>query len=376
MYPVSQRFLDAVRHPPAIYTRVEVWLGEARVDGYGDDGLPVYGGQVQVDGTKQVRRTLAGVTVDATDDMWALLSPVGTELRAFRGFTYLNGERDVVPLGRFVIPNLAETYGGDWDGRIGSAPDRMALVQRARFTTPRSFPVGFPIWLVISTLLEEVLGPVTNLSTSQAPLPSPVLYERDRGKAVDELAASIGAEVFAAPDGTPTIRDVPQLADLPVWAVDPGDDGVLYMATRERSYERTYSGVEASPAQIDGTLPFAPVTVWDTDPTSPTYYLGPFGRVPYFFTSPLLGNEGQALDAASARLQQVKAVRAQLAVDAECNPALADGDTIAVTLPARQRDRPPVVERHLISALTVPLTVDGVQRIDTRSAAPDVEDSA
>lgn len=375
MYPVAPRFLAAIRNPPTIITRVEVWLGGVRVDTYGDAGIPIYGGQVDVDPSKQVRRALTNIKVDATDEMWNLLSPVGTELRAYRGFRYLNGETDMVPLGRFVVPNLSQTYGGDWSGRVGSAPDRMFKVQQARFTSPRSFPVGMSIRTIIATLVGEVLGDVTNLASSMALTASPMLFDRDRGKAIGELAASIGADVFCAPDGTPTIRDIPQLANVGVWSIDTGDAGILYTAERERNYERTYSGVTVNPSQVDGAAPFDPVTVWDEDPLSPTYHLGPFGKVPFFYSSSLLANGAQARSAAFSLLPRVTAIRAQLSIEAECNPALADGDTITVVLPPRQRGGTSVTERHLVGPFTVPATPDGLQHIDTLSAVADVEES-
>lgn len=355
---------------------MEVWRGGVRVDGYGDDGLPIYGGEVDVDATKQVRRTLTNVSVDATDAMWDLLSPVGTQLRVFRGFRYLNSEIEAVPVGQFVLPGLSETYGGNWSGQIGTASDLMSLVQRARFATPRAIPPGQRISGVIAGLIGEVLPNVTNLSTSQAVTGSGLLYPRDRGGAIGELSASIGADVFIAPDGTPTIRDTPQLSATSVWTVDAGDTGILYEAGRERTYDRTYSGVQAIPSQINGAPPFDPVTVWDEDPLSPTYHLGPFGEALYFFESPLFGDQSQAFAAATSLLPKVTAVRAQMSLTAECNPALADGDTITVALPPRQRGGSSITERHLVSTLTIPLTPDGTQKIDTASAVADVPDSA
>lgn len=355
--------------------RVEVWRGGVRVDGYGVEGIPVYGGEVDVDPGKQTRRILSGLKVDATDDMWDLLSPVATELRVFRGFRYSNGESELVPVGQFVVPNLSETYGGDWSGQVGTASDRMSLVQRARFPLPRVMPLGMRIADAIGVLIGEVLGPVTVLATSAAVIGPGVVYERDRGKAVSEMAASIGADVYCAPDGTPMVVDKPQLADTSVWTVDAGANGVLYQASRERSYDRVYSGVVAVPTQIDGAAPFDPVVVWDEDPNSPTYHLGPFGKVPYFFTSPLFENADQAWVAASTLLPQVTAMRSQMSLDAECNPALEGRDTITAALPRRQRGQTTTTERHLVGPFNVPLTADGTQRIDTLSAQPDVEDT-
>jgi hypothetical protein len=365
--------LSAIRNPPAIYTRVEVWRFGIRVDTYGDAGLPIYGGQVDVDPTKQVRRVLTGLKTDATDETWALLSPTGTEIRVFRGFKYLNGEVEAIPVGWFVVPDIEEEYGGDWSGQIGASDDRMSLVQRARFVTPRAIPAQGIISEVAQALLAEVLGEVTNLASSLALVTSPLLFERDRAAAVKTLLDSIGAEAIIAPDGTPIIRDIPTLEEEAVWTVDAGNNGVLYSATRSRSYRRTYSGVVAAGSQIDGSTPFDPVAQWDDDPLSPTYRYGPFGQVPYFFTSPLLATSEQARVAALALLPRVTAARAQMSLSAECNPALADGDTILVRLPKRQRGQQLIVERHMVGPFTVPLTTDGVQTIETASAV--VEDS-
>lgn len=363
-----------MRNPHTIYTRVEVWRGGVRVDTYGDDGLPVYGGEVQVDGGRQIRRTLNGVRVDATDDTWDLLSPVGTELRVYRGFRYSNGESEVVPVGRFVLDELAETYGGDWNGTVSAAPDLMVRVQRARFTAPRHFSGPLRIADVLALLMSEVLGPVTNTASSYAQITAGATYERDRAKAVVDLATSIAADAYVTPDGAPMVADVRQIGD-PVWTVDAGTVGVLYTANRQRSTQRTYSAVVAAPGQIDGAPPFPPQVAYDTDPDSPTYYLGPLEVVPYFMTSELFTTPEQAMLAAITRLPHVTAARAQLDLTAECNPALDVGDTILVNLPRRLRGQTAVTERHLVVSLTVPLAPDGIQSITTRSSVADVEDS-
>ena len=70
-----------------------------------------------------------------------------------------------------------------------------------------------------------------------------------------------------------------------------------------------------SSSNTDGTAPFAPQTVADTDPDSPTYVGGPMGRVPYFHTSPLIRTEAQALATGRTILNRVKSHAADLNVD-------------------------------------------------------------
>lgn len=352
-----------------------MWRGGARVDNYGPDGLPFYRGGIHVDATRLTRRTLTGLRVDATDDNWDLLSPVGTQLRCWRGFRYGPGRSELVPVGWFTLDQLSETYGDDWDGTIDTAPDLMAKVQRARFLRPRTFPAGTLIRVVISTLLSEVLGAVDVTATSGAVLTSPAVYERDRIDTIEKACASIGATAWIGPNGTPHLANIPKLG-APVWTVDAGDDGVLYRATRQRATDEVYSAVVASGAQVDGSPPFKPQIAYDTDPTSPTYYLGPFGSVPYYMTSEFFTSAPQAMAAAAARLPMVTAPRAQMSLDAECNPALEGFDTIAVALPRRLRGQAAVTERQMVRTFTVPLTPDGTQSMTTASSSVDVAGSA
>lgn len=369
MYPRSARFDALVRNGGATSRRVEVWRGGTRIDNFGDNGIPVYGGEVAVDGSKLTRRILSGLRVDATDAMWDLLSPPGTRLHVHRGVG-----AELLPVGRFIVDDLTETYGGDWDGQVGAAPDLMVLVQRARFPAPREFSEGTSVLFALRTLVEEVLGPATVLATSRAVLSGPKTFERDRDKAVLELAQAAAADVFCAPDGTPMIVDTPQLGTS-VWTVNPGDGGVLYSGTRGRSLRTSYSAVSASNNGVGGDAPYPPQVVYDDDPRSPTYYLGPFGLNTYFIASDLLATPEQALLAAKARLPLVTAARATLDVTAECHPGLDANDTITVVLPPRFGGQQQVVERHLIGSVTVPLG-DGTQSITTKSAVADVEDSA
>lgn len=372
MYSVSDQFLAAIRNPPAILVRVEVWRGGVRVDTYGDAGIPIYGGGVQVDGTKQTQRTLTGLQVDATDEMWDLLSSPGTELHCYRGFRYGPSSSELVPVGRFMLESLTETYGGDWGGTIDTAPDFMDKVNRARFPQPRTFAAGTQIKTMISTLLSEILGTVTVTATSTATLPSTAVLEQDRLGEIASATQSIGAIVYVDPNGQPVLADAPTIAATAVWDIDPGDGGVLYAASRRRSTEDVFSAVSASPSNADGTAPFAPQVAYDNNPDSPTYYLGPFGLVTDYLTSDKFQNAAQALAAAQARLPLVTANRAEFDLTAECNPALAAWDTVAVHLPRRLRGQTATTERHLAASFTVPLTPDGIQSMSTRSSVADL----
>ncbi len=366
MHTVSSAFLDALRHPHAAVSVVEAWRGGKRVA----SNLPVEGGEVTVDAGSKVRRSLS-VTLAAEPGLWDKLSPVGTELAVHRGIRFPNGQVELIPLGVFVID--VQKMGYAPNGRLAlTAPDRWVRVQRARFERPSASVRGARTRDEMSRLVGAAVPgvPRTATATSRTRLP-PVVWERDRDKAVEDMGRSIGAEALFDGHGHAVIRDVSTLAQPSKWLVDASATGVLLGADRERNRQRTYNVVVVSSERTDGRPPFPPQVVADTDRKSPTYVGGPFGRVPYFYTSPLLTTAEQAQAAGRSILDRVRGLAAQLTLESVVNPSLDAGDVLDVLLPPERRGLARPVERHIIDRLTVPLTPDGSQTILTRSSRPD-----
>ncbi len=376
MEAVTAEFLKALRLPHTIAVRVDAY----RRDVNGNNALiardlPVDSGEVTVDGTAPIRRMLS-CSLLPERGLWDTLAPVGTQLHVWRGIRYPAGNVELVRLGRFVIDAQNMSYGPD--GRVQiTAPDRWAYIQRARFETPRKLTAGR---LMTQEIAEFVAGPIPNMSvetmrieaTSQMMTPRGIVYERDRTEAIEDLTRSIGAEAFIAPDGVGVIRDVPELSDKPVWLVDASASGVLISADRERNRQKTRNVVVVTSSKADGSQPFPPEIVADTDPSSPTRVDGPFGRVPHFYASPVFRTPLSMRFAGKKILARLTGLAAQVNLENVVNPALDAGDVIDVLLPASAATNGKRrVERHLIDSLTVPLSVSGTQRIETRSTRPD-----
>lgn len=380
MYAVSAKYLDAIRFPHRITTRLEAWRGGERIDEarYGSDGLPLEEsspGAVTVDTSPGVRRTLS-TTLAPDAGLEELLAPVGTELRPWSVLRYPDGSAEEVPLGRFPILGQA--------GELGAGPlkldasDLFATIQRARFMRPRASTPGQPITDVIVALVREVLGaswPVAVTATSTAVVGA-LVWDRDRAKTINELAASIGADVAFSATGVLVVRDVPNPATTrPVWTVATGAGGVIVGGRRSRSRRKTYNVVVATPKLVDGSPLFDPVEVWDNNPSSATYagpdpfgrpdLAGPMGVVPYFLSSELLRSAAQARQAAETRLARVIGLEQQLGLRASPNMALDGFDVVDVVLVGDS------VTRHVIDRATLPLGVDEDQALDTRSTRPD-----
>src|SRR5690606_3912663 len=146
--------------------------------------------------------------------------------------------------------------------------------------------------------------------------------------------------------------------EQPVWDVTHGRDGVLVSMARELSRDGVYNAVGARGEGADTEVPIQAVVV-DSDPRSPTYWHGPFGKVPRFYSSPLITDVAQAASAAASLLRKSLGLPYGVSFGTIVNPALEPFDPIRVTYPGR-------VERHIVETLTIPLTAGAAMTGTTR----------
>lgn len=360
MYPVSTTFAAALRSSHAVAVRVDAYYdGDPLLE-----DIEILGGSVNVGSGDGVRRTLDLTIADR--GLWSTLDVVGIELHPSRGVRYPDGTVELVPLGIFQLDATGMRMAPGGGISVRSAPDRWAMVQRAQFESPAASVRTNTIPAeAVRLVLAAVPAASSSVLTTDTTVVGALVWDRDRAAAANDLVGSIGAEAFFDVAGDVVVQDVPLLSQSPVWTVDASPSGVMLDGDLGRDRSRTYNVVVASMAAIDGRTPFAPQVAADTDPTSRTYVSGPFGRVPYFYSSPLFRSTGQALAAAQARLLQLKAVNAQLSLTAVVNPALDKGDVITVLTPDG------INELHMIDSVTIPLDVGGTQQITTKSGWPD-----
>lgn len=371
MQPVSANFLAALRGPHTISVRVDAWrlnpttLKPELITG----DLRVLSGEVtaEASGTASPRRSLT-MELEATQGLWDTLSPAGTYLTVSRGVRFVDGTIERVALGKFDLDEMTLDHGPSGGISI-TAPDFWVRISRARFETPRVTGTGSGLDAAVSLATEATRTNVGANLGDRSITARRAVWETDREQAITELARNAGAWVYCDVNGDVATRKVPGLDQVPVWTVDASESGVLLSADRSRSRQRTYNVVVVSPSDTDGTTPFAPVVVADTDPTSPTY-VGTFGRVPFFFSNALSVSPFLATTIGQALLRDLTGLAAQLDLSSVVNAALEPGDVIDVLLPARAGDTR-VVERHLIDRVTIPLTSEGTQSISTRSTRPE-----
>ncbi len=363
MWPVSSLWAPALTGSHQIALTVEVWRGGVRLATTADNSFQVSGGSVSATARNRVRRT-ATITVpesyypgSASD----LLTPYGTELRIWRGINY-GSATETPPVFRGRIDTVDDRARYDGLAEIACS-DPGADLNDARFETPRAALAGISTTAEITGLLVETGATVLNETSRDGTIGPGLSWDRDRGQAVDDLATSIGVDVWAGPDGTWHITSPPTLDQPAVWTLTDGANGTVVSDQRTVSRRGVYSTVVVVLERADGSTP-SQVVVADTDPTSPTYVGGPFGRVPRFYRSPLIANNTQALLAGQALLQRSTGLTRTRQITCVPNPALEVGDRIDISVGGQ-------LEQHLVDSFELPLGVDNpAMTIVTRLAKP------
>lgn len=298
------------------------------------------GGRIEITGGTGQRRALSARVRAELDE--AVVDPWAVEWRV----EYLiasGGQQWWEPVGVFVLTTTRQ----DGDGFVAvTGGDRWVRVADARFVRPVSTSGDSVAALV--ELLTDADSRIT-VDTTRAPAGThrTSLWERDRDKAVQDLARSIGAQVGFDREGVAVIEPIPSLADTVVWTIGAGAGGVKVAARPGFSTRSTYNAgvvVGAGP----GDTPVYGVA-YDDAAGSRTRYGGPAGKRPRFLESTLITTQSQA-DAAALGLRDRSLVIARDAeVDAVIHPGLDAGSVVDVEV------RRGVWERHLVASYPLPI---------------------
>lgn len=361
MLPVSALFLSALRGSHAIVSRARVITpGATGADPPGTD-LAVIEGSVTLDGTADVRGSLdlvvAGNWPYATTV--ADLVPYGTELAVSRGLVYGNGNIERAPLGIFRVVAVEQ------DNVLGgmlriTAQDRMSGIVEARLEGPVQYPVGTinTYGEILSDLVLAVYPAAViewdDIAVRDSSAGRQAVAEEDRFGYLNEMVQALGKIWYWDYRGVLVVKTPPP-PTVPVWEVGPGANGVLVSAARTRTREGVYNAVVATGEALDDKPPVRAV-VRDLDTTSITWYEGPFGKVPRFYSSSFITTVDQAAQAAAALLTQSTGLPYSVEFGAVPNPALEPFDVVRLTYPTVPGAGTVVGwEDHVLESITIPL---------------------
>ena len=362
MYPVSDRFLARLAESHTPVTRVQLF----RTDGSVID-IDHTGGSVSVDRSQAIRRSCTVTCADIaliprtpTDQ----LAVYGARLRIARGVEYGDGTQELVPLGVFRLDSV--------DGDVTDGPVNLqgkaieTIVADDKFTIP--YTATGTVVGAVKALIQRSIPDADVLSLiTDTPIGSRAFdVEADPWAGAQEIAAVAGAEVYTNADGVFVIAALPDLlAATPVWAVEAVEGGVYVSGSRAMTSDAVNNGVVARGENTSDNAPPVSFLATDDDPNSPTYWGGPYGRRPMFYSSSTLVTTDACAQAAKLQLAKAKAPNASGDLSSLPNPALEPGDVLRVAHPDGVR------ELHQVASFSVPLDTGGDFPITTISAKED-----
>jgi hypothetical protein len=227
----------------------------------------------------------------------------------------------------------AHAAGSDGDVTVACV-SRAVELTRARFETPMSARPGALIRDEIQRLVQDV-DPAWSVDVSVARpdrVPDSLLWEEDRSGAVDELATSLNCILM--PNRVGGFILVPsRFAEganvTPVATLRDGENGVLVKIDSVKSRRDIANSVTVVVERTDGTSPIR-ITVRDTNPASPTFWGGVFGKqnVVLKLDSPSSTLEASVI--ASRVLRQSLAVARTWRITLPHYPVLDPGDVIVI----------------------------------------------
>lgn len=362
MYPVSGRFLARLAESHRVVWDIKLFRTDGEVV-----AIEHTGGSVSVDRSRPVHRTC---TVTSADVSLIPTTPAeqfanyGATLRIARGVEYGDGTTELVPLGVFRLEDVTGDPVHGPATLTGSSLE--AVVSDDKFTAP--FQASGTVVSAISETIRRTL-PTADIANTIVDVPIGWRIwdtEADPWTAVQEVAAVAGAEVYATPDGGFVITVLADpLATAPVWSVEAGEGGVYISGVRGMSSKGVYNGVLARGESTGADVPPCSYLATDSDPGSPTYWGGPFGRRPRFYSSSTLLDTSACQAAALVLLRSAKAPNSVGDFSSLPNPALEAGDVLRVVHPDGTK------ELHQVAAFTVPLDPSGDFPISTISAKED-----
>lgn len=342
MYPVSDRFLDAIRRGATPVTRVDI-LFPGRGVIYSD--LPVSGGGLNISRKNIYRGSGSLVIPDPTlapvlnED--SPLNPYGYELLIKCGFVYHN-TTEFIPMGIYPIEDAQVE---EDDVTTITFFDRAKSVERSDFIAPRDYSGWFAHFALEDVIMyaapfypgpnvEWAMTIHPDLEGNDPPLPGGTVLDGGRWQFVEEICQACGAEAYFDRNGNAQIDPIPGVSPSTplsevVWEVDAGENGVLINSQRKVTRTDVFNAVVVVGAgNSGGAPPFGFAT--DNDPSSRTYYEGPFGKSVKRISNSLLTQEADCIIAARAELKNLTGLQRNIEFQSLRNPALDPGDIILI----------------------------------------------
>lgn len=353
------------------FVRIEVWSGlgvpldtliPAQRDGEPEGGLVFFNGTMSATLNSRVTRQLQfSVPLDMYPfEPTDLLSPFGNEIRAYRGVRLGDGSETYT--WQVFRGRIRNAHAYSTGNVVISCTDRAADVVDNQFVTPQNSQTSNTISQEFTRLVLDAVPDATfGASDSFTGPVQPLSWALDRAAALDEMAKSAAAIWYSLANGDFVIRRYPwtQPGAVPVVALTDGTGGTVQYWEAMRDRNDIFNVVTVTGERLTGQPPVY-ATAADTNPASPTYVDGGFGVRSLLERLQTPSTPGGAAGAAQQRL--AVSIAPIEAFYLRCIPdaALELGDVITLNIEGRELTQ-------VVSALSMPMTVEGDMFVSTRS---------
>lgn len=342
MREVSDLFKAAVLGSNSPVVTADVWLGGDVIRA----NIPIAGGQVEFDSTRDVEGRLSIVLVDAVSEGSALsqvIHAIGMRVNVRAGFD-LAGNTETVSMGWYDINSVDTVSAWSWfDWREDAikttdvvtieALDLSSVVVGSPFLRPQQPTAGADAWATIADLCTGIVS-VLDPGFPSMTIPASIVFEWDRFAAIKQIAALWGAvKPVMTPEGQLTLAYISDAGDV----ID--DFGVrINIASWQDSSNSAdlHNGVTFIGQTPDGQE----IVGVATEQSGLAAWGGNFGYRPLREgPNSLMTTQAMVDQAAQTRLQtEIRSRAVTQTVDALWNPAVEVRDQPHLILPDREVD--------------------------------------
>jgi hypothetical protein len=213
--------------------------------------------------------------------------------------------------------------------------DLSGSIKRNVWAMPYTVPAGLNYGAAAQAMVVNRLPDQTAFAISTTTRVTPLLvYGMQQGgdpwQDIQDLATAIGYEAFFDAKGVFVFRPVPDpsVGDA-VWEFDEDNIPLVAEATRELSNEQTFNHVIVAGQATSSSNPVT-AEAFDSNPSSPTYILGPYGEVTERLTLSTITTQDQAQAAANALLLNSLGGADTVTIECVPQPALEPGDIVKI----------------------------------------------
>ena len=365
MQPHSSTYTTVLPTPHKRAVRIEITDidGNPRAVLSNRDEHEVIDGDVTATMTNRVTRS---ATFTLADEWYPrlptdALAPEAAVAHISAGIRYGDGSEELFPIFTGRIFDVTRDPNGDvrFD-----CEDLAQDVIGFRFEQPRVSQRPGIIQEIQELILEALPQATFGTHTVVDGVTPRLVWDEDRGQALDDLAEALGGRWFALGNGDFVVRPFTYAPGPVVRQYFDGPGGLLSTATVSRTRSGVANSVTVVSERADGTAPVR-VPARDTATGSPTQFGGRFGRVSQVIKvqTPLTTAQAQVM--ARTQLRAATALTEQWSATlGYADHALEPGDTVQV----RYRG---VLATQVIDQITYPLATGDAMVIAGRSTVPE-----